>query len=206
MLYRTRIRHALACMFAAVPLIGVGLGGFVLSVRERAEPAGRDGWTLAFLCLIASVGMFGVLAGFDLVLRRITIDEEGFDRRSLFGTRCVRFAWTDVESWLTWPVQDSGPVRESAHLFMRSDGSINPTPAGRAVVFRLKGRAPAVFVPEQEASRPSFDRFLADIRREIGDREVRPGAPEPRRPAPVAADAIRTPAVTAIEPAPRRGG
>ena len=159
---------------------------------------------LAFLCLIAGVGLFGVLAGFNLISRRITIDADAASVRhsSAFGGCCSPPAWSEVENWLTWPVKDTRPVRESSYLYMKADGSVRPTPLGRAVVFRFRGHRPALFVPEQEVSVPSFERFLADVRREIGSRELRPGAPT--APESAVVDAIQLPIVTAIEPVSRR--
>jgi hypothetical protein len=204
MLYRTRSSHALACLFGAVPFLVIGLGGIVLMARERAEFAGRDGWALAFLCGIAGTGLFGILAGFDLVFRQIAIDADGFVRRSLFGLRCVKFAWTEVDSWLTWPVKDTRPVPESANLFMKADRLVRPTPLGRAIVFRFRGKRPPLFVPEQEVSLPSFERFLADVRREVGVREIQAGNSASTTPERAVVDAIQLPVATAIEPASRR--
>jgi hypothetical protein len=201
MLYRTRRSHAFACLFGGVPLIAIGLGGMILCLRANPDFV-DEGGILAFFGLIAAVGVFGVVAAFNVDCRRITLDAEGFARHSLLGMRRVEFEWTDVDSWLTWPVKETRPVRESAYLFMKADGSLRPTPTGRAVVFRFRSGRPAVFVPEQEVSQPSFERFLADVRREIGARELRPGAPT--APAPAVVDAIQLPTATAIEPVSRR--
>ena len=194
MLYRTRRSHAFACLFGGVPLIAIGLGGMILCLRENPDFV-DDGGILAFFGLIGAVGLFGVVAASNVACRRITMDADGFVRHSLFGARCVQFAWSDVDCWLTWPVKDARPLRESAYLYMKADGSLKRRRPGEPSSSASAAAGPPLFVPEQEVSQPSFEPAFS--RRFAGKSELANFAPAASTaPEPAVVDAIQVPIAT----------
>ena len=203
MLYRAHWSGAIFILALATPLAAAGVFALVVTFGRET------GLTLACLTFVAFFLLF-VVAGFNIVHRHYRINEFGLFLNDSFGARRDGFLWQDVEKWLVWPENESTLAADWRILFPENSKWARPTLEYRGILFRVHGRDTHFFIAEWEVRVPSFERFLEDIREAIGDREVKTGDAASRATrlfdSDVPTEDIRELVVTAIEPAPSRGG
>jgi hypothetical protein len=131
------------------PVFCLVLGGaFVAAAGDHIAAAGASPG-------LVFIGLFGGLTigvGVCILLTRVVLDGSGLEKRAPFAGS-FRASWDEIESW--WVHR--GCVRQETLP---------------QACFRLRGRRRRGVVHAADACRPSFDAFLADVRKRVADRET----------------------------------
>jgi hypothetical protein len=167
MLYRAHWKAGLVILAVSVPMLLLGSVAFLIAIRQ--DPFGA----LISLAGIA-VALLFVRQGLSILSQRYEIETDRLSVRDSVAFRRDGFAWSDVESWLVWPrnAAVAAVAADSIRRIYPEDGLPRPRSDYRGVVFRVRGRVAHFLIGEWEVSVPSFEKFLADVRGRIGDREI----------------------------------
>jgi hypothetical protein len=166
MLYRPHWGFAVALLVFAVPLSFFGITSVGSTVWNGTRVDGVLGLCTVFgLCL--------VFLGFDLVYRHLIVDEEQLVRMTSLGVNRVCLRWENVQSWLVWPSDHSPGASAAWKMMFPGNEKARTKFENRGILLRLRDRPAPFFINDWEVAIPSAEDFLMELRRQVGDREIR---------------------------------
>jgi hypothetical protein len=167
MVFRSDSRHAILLIMAGSLFLVVGLSGVVATAHA--------GWDVAwFPWLWTGFSLFMTFAFVDLVYRHYVVHERELVLNAALGSQRIRILWDDVERWLVWP-GDGAPGTAAAWKLLYPEGNWSASMENRGILLRVRKRWWPVYISQGEVALPSYDLFLHEIRRAVGDREIRIG-------------------------------
>jgi hypothetical protein len=132
-----------------------------------------------FFGLFFALGSLGVVFGYATLRMGVLVDDFGITKIYRLGDG-FRAPWDDIEAWLVTPCDVTDRQKVYSKLYAGNPpqlmplGLLNPDDSFtfQAAIFKLRNKRWPVVVYDCEASRPSFDAFVEDIRAHASEKEV----------------------------------